>query len=281
MKTVRLLPPPGVPIGYIGGKPVYPMLGASPDDDSEIEVEQDDEPDDAEEEEPDDDQAEDGKYTAPSRGEWLKVQNALVKANASAKQRREALAEKDKLIKELQDEKAKREAADERRQLIEDQRQGAKKKGKTGGGGGGAAPAPTLPDSVLTKAQVRQAVAEAAREAEERTAARYQNKVAKAAAKAALIDAGAPKSGVSRLVGMLNLEDVEIDEDGEVSGGLEDQVESLKEELPQLFAAVEPVKPVRKRTAATKVAAAGRQEAETRPLSTAERMAQQVLGSRV
>lgn len=277
MNRVRLLPPPGVPIGYFrDGRPIYPVIGAASD---EFEVEAD-EPDDAEEEEEDAEPEDDdkgGKSGLPTKAEWLKVQTALSKANASAKERRLALAERDRMIAELQKEKADREAEAERKALIGDQTPAAKgKKGR----GGVPASAPTLPDSVMTKAQVRQLTAQAAKEAEERTAAKFQDKVVKSAARAALKDAGAA-GNVSRLVGLLDLEEVQVDDDGEVSEGLEEQIEQLKAELPQLFTPAEPPKPVRRRAPAPKVTPAGRQEAQERPLSSADKIAAQALGNRV
>lgn len=277
MKTVRLFPRPDKPIGFLDdGRPIYPVAGGSGED--EIEVESDDE--DGEEEE-DGGTVEDGtrKWTPPSRAEWLRTQAALVKANASAKTRREALAEKEKAIAELQKEKADREADAERKALMGDQL-------PAGGGGrkskkaAATTPSTVLPDSVLTKAQVRQLTAQAAKEAEERTAAKYQGKVVNQAARAALKEAGAA-GNVSRLVNLLNLEEVQVDDDGEVDDSLEAQIEQLKTELPQLFAPVDGGKPVRKRAPAPKVTPAGRAEEQQRPMSTAERMAQQVLGSRV
>jgi len=282
MSRIRLLPPPGQPIGHLrDGRPVYPVIGAASD---EFEIEAD-EPDDAEDE-PDDDEedeeegGQDGKWAPPSKAEWLKVQSALSKANASAKERRLALAEKEKAIAELQKREAEREAEAERKALLDGQQPTPAGKGKKGGRGGVTPPAPTLPDSVLTKAQVRQLTAQAAKEAEERTAAKYQDKVVKAAARAALKDAGAA-GNVSRLVALLNLEEVQIDDDGEVAEGLDDQIEQLKQELPQLFAPPEPPKPVRKRAPAPKVTPAGRQDIEERPQSSAERIAALALGNRV
>jgi len=279
----RLLPPPGVPIGHRkDGRPIYPMIGGASDE-FEVEVEVDeDEPDDVEDEddpEQDGSKSGDDKWQAPSKAEWLRVQNSLVRANASAKTRREALAEKERRIAELEKEKAEREAEAERKALMSPPDTSTVGKGKKGRGGV-PAPAPVLPDSVLTKAQVRQLTAQAAKEAEERTAAKYLDKVVKTAARAALKEAGA-QGNTARLVQMLELDEVQVDDDGEVSEELNNQIEQLKLELPQLFAPAEPVRPARKRQPAPKVTPAGRTEDEQRPLSTAERMAQQVLGNRV
>jgi hypothetical protein len=282
--NIRLLPPPGTPIGYRrDGRPIYPVIGAAKDEE-EFEAETDDEEEEDEPEEDQDDEPEekDGgkKWQPPSKAEVVRMQYALSKANASAKERRLALAEKDKLIAELQKKEADREAEAERKALLADQLPaGGAVKGKKGRGGV-PAPAPTLPDSVLTKAQVRQLTAQAAKEAEERTAAKFQSKVVSQAARAALKDAGAA-GNVSRLVALLNLDEVQVDDEGEVSEELEQQIQQLKEELPQLFAPAEPPKPVRKRAPAPKVTPAGRQEEEQRPQSSAERIAAMALGSRM
>lgn len=59
----------------------------------------------------------------------------------------------------------------------------------------------------------------------------------------ALKDAGiAPGTKLEKLVGLLDLSEIDIDEDGEFVG-LDDQIDDLKESFPSLFA---PVKPVRK-----------------------------------
>lgn len=273
--NIRLLP-----IGhYRDGRPIYPAIGAAPDDEFEVEPDEE-EPDDVEDE-TEEEADEGGKWKPPSKAEWLRVQNSLVKANASAKQRREALAEREKAIAELQKEKADREAEAERKALMNDQLPAsAAGKGKKGRGGA-PTPAPTLPDSVLTKAQVRQLTAQAAKEAEERTAAKFQAKVVNQAARAALTGAGVQSENVSRLVRLLDLDEVQVDDDGEVSEELGLQIEQLKSELPQLFTPAEPPKPARKRAPAPKVTPAGRQMEEQRPQSTAERMAAQVLGNRV
>lgn len=282
MSTIRLLPLPGVPIGYRrDGRPIYPVIGAAKD---EFEVEPDDEEiDDVEEEGNEEETAEPedtGKWAPPSKAEWVRTQASLVKANAQAKARREALAEKEKAIAELQKEKADREAEAERKALLADQLPPTAAKGKKGRGGV-PTPAPTLPDSVMTKAQVRQLTVQAAKEAEERTAAKFQAKVVNQAARAALTGAGVQSTNVSRLVKLLDLDEVQVDDDGEVSDELAQQIDQLKAELPQLFAPAEAPKPVRKRAPAPKVTPAGRQEEEQRPVSSAERIAAMALGSRM
>lgn len=276
MSIPRLLPAPGTPIGYLpSGKPVYPMIGASGDEfDVEPDVEETDEEGGGEEEQ--DDTDEDGvkaeKWKPPTRAEWLKVQNSLTRANAQAKTRREALSDREKELQALRDKQAEQEAEAERRALTD----GRKKKS---GGGGADAPA-TLPDGVMTKAQVRQQVAQAAREAEQRAVEKFQGKMVNAAAREALKDAGVQSANVARLVRLLDLDGVQIDDDGEVVEGLDEQIESLKSEMPQLFAPPEPVRPKPRRAPAPRVSASDRQEVEERPQTSAVQMAAAILGNR-
>jgi hypothetical protein len=71
---------------------------------------------------------------------------------------------------------------------------------------------------------------QAATEATEAT----KGPLVKALAKLGLQAAGV-QSGTAKLVGLLDLNKVELDEDGELIG-LDDQIEELKEEFPNLFA---------------------------------------------
>lgn len=277
--NIRLLQP----IGFLrSGHPVYPVAGGSGDDDQTDA--------DAGGGGADDDAEGDGgtKWTPPSRAEWLRVQNALVKANGSAKVRREALAEKDKTIAELQAAQARREADDERRALsaaaappVAPDTGG---KGKKGGRGGAPAPAPAapapLPDSILTKAQVKQMVAEAAKEAKALAAAEMNGKLATRAAREALVGEGVSKTKVARLVQLVELDDIEFDDDGEVVGGLDEQVEQLKLDFPELFKPAESERKAPKRAPVTRATAAGRTEQQQRPQSSAEKMAAQIMGTR-
>lgn len=293
MKINRLIPPPlGVPIGYLpSGKPVYPVFGGSEDLDIDPDDEGGDEdPDDEGEDEPEDDAPEGGKkgkYAPPDQAEWLKVQSSLSKANASSKQRRLDLAEANKKIAALEAAAAKREADDERRRLVEERlaaAEGSEPKGKRGRGkAGGGAPAALvdLPDGVLTKTQVAQQVKAAEKAAADAAAERFRGMVVGSAARAALVSEGIPKEAVNRLTKLLDLDEIEVDDEGQVTGGLDEQLAALKEELPQLFKPAEPEPPKRqRRTPAPRITPAPQVEADTRQLSSAERMAAMVLGTR-
>lgn len=270
MKITRLIDLLIEPIGFRrDGLPIYPVFGGA----EELDVE----PDESEEEEPEEEGEEEepkkGKYTAPAESEWLKTRAALAKANASAKARREAIAEKDKRIAELEAAQTEREAAEERKAL-RDQRT----KGKVKGDGGGAGP--DLPDGVLTRAQVRQATQQAARDAEDKAVQKYQNMAKGAVARGALVAEGVPSAAANKLARLLNFDEIELDENGEVTGGLEEQLAELKEQMPQLFKAAEVEPPKPRRRPAPKVTAANQPEGEQRPVSSAERMAAMVLGNR-
>jgi len=56
-------------------------------------------------------------------------------------------------------------------------------------------------------------------------------------ARAALLEAGVPKAKLDRAARMLDLDDVDIDDDGELDG-LDDAVASLKKDVPEFFGKV-------------------------------------------
>lgn len=280
MKTTRLLPVPGVPIGYRkDGRPIYPILGGSAAEDvDESDTDEEDEESEEDEDESEDTKSKDGKWAPPSKAEWLKVQAALSKSNASAKQRREALAAATAENQKLRDEQASKDAEAERKALLDAQRPEPDigRKGKKA-----AAPPPAgLPADVMTKAQVRQLTQQAAREAEERAEGKFRGIAVNQAARAALSGAGVQSGNVARLVKLLDLDEIQIDDDGEIVEGLDEQIETLKSELPQLFKLPEPEKKPR-RAPAPRAQVADRQHVEETPSRTADRMAQQILGTRV
>jgi len=78
----------------------------------------------------------------------------------------------------------------------------------------------------------------AAREQAEAAEKRYKPVAVRAAAKAAFLEAGlqgATPDRVAKLVRMLDLDSLDIDDSGDVSG-LADQVASIKKDYPELFA---------------------------------------------
>lgn len=75
------------------------------------------------------------------------------------------------------------------------------------------------------------AIREEARREERRAS---DDRVRKAEARGALKAAGVPLARVSKAVGLLTLDDLDVDDDGEVEG-LEDAIDALREDWPELF----------------------------------------------
>lgn len=276
MNEIRLLPPRFEPIGfYRDGRPIFPVLGASSEDENEIELDTEDETEIGEDgaESEDGGEAEDKgrKYAPPSEAEWHRVQASLNKANASAKSKREALSAAQKRVQELEDAQAEAAAKAERAQL------GGKKKTADDDD------APALPDNVMTPAQVKQVVAQARREAVEQTTSKFRDAAVRAAASSALSQAGVQSANVKRLTRLLDLDGIELDDEGEIAEGLDDQIAALKEELPQLFAkaAEEPAPKAKSRPRPPRIPLAGgapQTEAAPAPKSSAQTMADAILG---
>jgi hypothetical protein len=79
--------------------------------------------------------------------------------------------------------------------------------------------------------------AEAIRAEADRTAnERANSRIVKAEARGALATAGVAKDRVARAVGLLDLKGIDVDDDGEVDG-LDDAIDALKQEWPELFPA--------------------------------------------
>lgn len=119
-------------------------------------------------------------WTPPSKEDYEKVQKALAKANAEAKQRREQL------------------------QALQRQSEGDAEK--------------------------------TAREAQEAAERKLKPVAVRAAAKAAFLEAGLQGGSerVAKMTKLLDLDALEIDDDGEVSG-LAEQVATVKADYPELF----------------------------------------------
>jgi hypothetical protein len=120
----------------------------------------------------------------------------------------------------------------------------------------------------------------AVREAEEKAEAKYKPIAVRKAVRAALIQAGATASvegdkdkvdaRLLRLMKFVDLGDLSVDDDGEVLG-VEEQVDSLRADFPDLFeVAAKKPKP--------RPNAAPRQPADEKPKSAAERHAAKILG---
>lgn len=99
------------------------------------------------------------------------------------------------------------------------------------------------------------------------TEAKWKGRVVKQAAKAALATAGATKP--ERLLRLVEVDDLDVDDDGDVAG-LDDEIDRLKEEYPELF---------RKRRAG-RVETGDRSEGKSvrKPQSASEKQAAAILG---
>jgi len=242
--------PPGTILGYrTGGRPIHVIAGAAEtDDEPDIEVEEpetepetDDEPepDEAPKPKPPAKKAEpkpgDADYTPPSKDEWARTQAALKKANDDAKRHRLR-------NKELED-KARGDETEHEKALREAREEGEK---------------------------------------------RYRAPLVRTAARSALVEAGAlaflqdekepdsaaarekGESRLTRLLKLVDMDGLDIDEDGAVSG-LEAAVDDLRRDYPELFAA-----PARRPKA--RPTGAPRPAAVEKPKSTAEIHANRILG---
>jgi hypothetical protein len=109
----------------------------------------------------------------------------------------------------------------------------------------------------------------ALREAREEGEKRYRAPLVKAAARAALSEAGLGGS-TDRVLRLLDLEALSVDDDGDVIG-LDGEVARVKDEYPEFFQADKPKSRVRP-------TAADRKPAEEKPKTSAERHAAKVLG---
>lgn len=168
-------------------------------------------------------------YTPPSKAEWARVQAALGDANKEAK-------------------KFRLELREFRRQQQEEKRKGETER----------------------EAEVREAREKAAADAE----ARYKPLLVRVAARDALIDAGAvladaagkpSASRLNRILRLLDLAELEVADDGRVSG-LDAQVQQVKKDAPEFFAE-------RKPPARPRADAADRPPEPKKPRSSAERLA--------
>jgi hypothetical protein len=184
-------------VGVVAGKPVWPVMGASEDDDAD---EDEDESDDADEDEDaSDDEDDPDKDKTP---EEIKAELQRLRASRRKDIRR-----------------------------IRRMREKAKDEGKT-------KPSDD-PDRKFTKAELD----EIRTETETATRGEMLPVVIKHAATSALRDAGfvfpddkdARATKLRRALKLMDVEDVEIDEDGELLG-LDDAIDELKAEWPELFA---------------------------------------------
>jgi hypothetical protein len=125
-----------------------------------------------------------------------------------------------------------------------------------------------------------EAAAQQAREAEERAEAKFKPIAIRASVKAALVEAGftrPTKARISAMIGRMNMEEIELDEDDEVLG-LEGEVDRLKEEFPELFPDPNPPAPATPAPKKTpRVSTSNKPPVEQKPKTTGEAIAAKIL----
>lgn len=151
--------------------------------------------------------------------------------------------------------RASGQAARRRKQVREERRKAANEKGKM--------PAAKADDDKIDVEAVRE---EARREGESAGTTRAK----RAEARAALVAAGVPAERVGRALGMLDLDDLELDDDG--LDGIDDAIDDLKKDVPEFF----PTK--RKRRESVAGGGKGDETPRTKKMSASERQAAQLTG---
>lgn len=113
---------------------------------------------------------------------------------------------------------------------------------------------------------------------------RYKPIAIREAAKASFLEAGLndlSSNRMTKLLRLLDMDDIEVDEDGEING-LVDQIDQIKDEWPELFRKAEVESDAGKqapRIRAPKGDAAGKNGGALKPKTTGELYAQRVLGN--
>ena len=182
--------------------------GSSRRDEDDDDDSDDDDSDDEDDEDDDDDDEDDDEFAdlseAEIRAELKKATERLTKAGGSVKSKRASIR---KLKRELEEAKKPRPAGKKKADDDDD--------------------APDL-DAIREAAK-----AEARAEAD--------NRIKRSEAKAALVAAGVSRDQAADLVGFVKLDDLDLDDDGEVEG-LDDEIERIQKKYPAFFA-----KPTRRR----------------------------------
>lgn len=192
----------------------------------------DDSDEDDDEDDEDDDEDEDAdKSDDELRDELKKTREALKKANGASAKRRRALREKERELEEARKPKPKKKSDDDDDSPdLDTIRHEAKSEGEKAG---------------ILRAK-------------------------KAEAKVALLGAGVSSERVSRAIGLLDLDDLDLDDDG--LDGIDDAVADLRREWPELFA--------KKRTRRESVAGEGDRDGSRerkKPKSASEQAADKLL----
>lgn len=219
-------------------------------------------------------------YKPPTRAEWIKLQASLVRANSSAKERRLKIRELEKVIQDAETAKAQREAQAELAALQKpaDSLDIDSKKGKKSTPVPGP---PPLPPGVMTPAQVKLELEKARRDAEETAQTKYRDIAVKSAATVALAQAGVQAGNLGRITRLLDLEEISLDDDGQIVEGLDEQIEALRAELPALFKSEPDTKTTKAKPRVPRVTAANQPQAAEPKKTTAQQIADLALGGRL
>jgi hypothetical protein len=237
--------PPGTILGYRDdGRPIHVIAGGAEDDDVDIEVGEDPDPEgDPDVDEPEPDTAPKPKPPAAREdpepepeGEYTPPsREEWERVRRTLRKRKEEKLEVQRTLNELRDKYKEQETETEK----------------------------------------------AVREAEEKAEARYKPIAVRKAVRAALIEAGATaategdkektEARIARLMKLVDVGDLSIDDDGEVLG-VDEQIDGLRADYPELF------EPAGKPRAKAKPTAAPRPAAPEKPKSAAEQHALRALG---
>jgi hypothetical protein len=155
----------------------------------------DDADDDDEDDDDDDDDDPDADKTDDElRAELKSTRDALAKANGQSAKRRRALRQREAELEEARKPKTPKPATDDGKVDVDEIRTAALREGEKAG---------------ITRAK-------------------------KAEARAALLGAGVTSDRVAKAVGLLDLDELDLDDDG--LDGIDDEIETLRKTWPELFA---------------------------------------------
>ncbi|WP_433242540.1 hypothetical protein [Actinomadura nitritigenes] len=183
---------------------------------------------DDDDEDDDEDGGEDDDYTPPSREEWEKTQAKLKRVNSESARRRKWLDEHGidprtgKARKDDADDEHGDDGPAPKKAAAKKKADGKDDDGQDDSGGG------------FTEEQVSARVKRAVDRATARTELRYKLPLARSAAEAALARANFNGRSLDRVMKLIDLDEIDIDSDGEVIG-LEEQVDQIKEDFPEWF----------------------------------------------
>lgn len=239
--------PPRTVIGVVAGRPVYNIAGGSGEGDEESDVEVDDEPEPEAEEEPESEAPEDKPKPSPK----------------PPAKKAEAKPGDDEYVPPSRDEWTRTQAA--LKKANEDAKRNRLR-------------ARELEEKTRADETEHE---KALREAREQGESKFRSPLVRAAARAALSEAGAfavaegdagkVRDRFERLYKLIDTDGVSVDDDGEVSG-LEAELDTLRTQYPEFFAQPAAKKKVRP-------TGAERKPVDERPKSAAERHAARVLGA--